>query len=65
MTVTSPTTSSEQNLHAALELSKKSWLLAPIGHRTDRWRLTAHFQHLSRTIAAGYSARLSDPSGMG
>ena len=28
MTVTSPTTSSEQNLHAALELSKKSWLLA-------------------------------------
>ncbi len=28
MTVTSPTTSSEQILHAALELSKKSWLLA-------------------------------------
>ncbi len=28
MTMTSPTTSSEQILHAALELSKKSWLLA-------------------------------------
>jgi hypothetical protein len=28
MTVTSPTTSSEQTLYAALELSKNSWLLA-------------------------------------